>query len=96
MILPDGSQRDFSMMTIYWDAFDFVLNRFATQDSLIKEAQRLAEVHRLSLDTALSYKTAQLYRWGVEELRVPAPFAPPVCPLAHRPRVRRSGRLSGG
>lgn len=85
--LQGGHHREFTMMKIYWDSFDYILNRFATLGSLIQATRGTAEIYRIDLDTALAYNVARLYRWGKDDLNVKVPFEPPVCPLSHLPSI---------
>lgn len=85
---PGEQAYPISMMRIQWDAFDYVVGRFTTLGFLLRESERLALAHNISLSEATAYQVTSLYRWGKDELALDLPFDPPVCPLSHKPTAR--------
>ena len=81
LVLPDGTERIFSMTLQHWEAAEFMNRRYTSWEYLTRHATSLAKAYDVDLDQALATVINRIHTWYKIQVGTPLSVEPGPCPM---------------
>lgn len=81
LVLPDGTERVFTMTLQHWQAAEFMNRRYSDWEYLTRHATSLAQAYDVDLDQALATVINRIHTWYKAQVQAPLPVEPSPCPM---------------